>query len=890
MKSKFKSGSIKRLLSVILSLTMMFSVLVFTTSAEEASDRAVYTPSEDYAEAKEFLEILGVLGDEPLDITQNVSRGQFVDLYMKALNLDSVDNETRVFSDVLRSHPYYESITSAYNLGLVSGIGSGLFEPDKEMKYDFCKSLVYKAIGLDSSSKKHYHFTKNLNVPKNGDGISYENAVVLIYNMLMNNVVNVSYKSNSIEYAYNEDVTLLNYLWNVYEIEGVVNATPVASLSSQDGCPDSYIEIDYKRYVCNLTNTYKYLGYDCKVLVSYEDSDPKVLGLTIKDTNEDLLITSIQMEDGCFDGKSISYETESGKLEKANIEPDACVLYNGAFAGSQFEKNIFDFDCGEVSLIDSDGNKKYDIVKIFDYKYISAATKPSGERLMVYDRFNPKEFVSFQADDNTVIEVEIDGKPATVNDIVTQDLLCVAQSPEGSKVKYISVRINRSKVTGTLTERSEEQFTIGGKELYVSEKLLTEPIEKGDIPTMGAIGTYSLDYLGRAALYEAEVGTDVVYGVLVEIGATGNGLSKGIEAKFFTTGSDVIIYKTDKYLLIDGVKYTDANLAREKLLETKFSIYEGYDTICQLVKYKVDDEGYLRAIYTAYSGDSTGKDNNYPQISHKFGLRQYKSAGNHWFGTTVRDFKLDSTTLLVYVPNPDENGKIDASKIYRVLGDSLSDMTSAKYQSQAYGCNNTGIAEAIVFGFEYKESFPTSAINYLVADKRVGYNEKGELCNKFTLMSNGRPFKYETRDETIGAEVGRGDQIQVVMDVNEVIQYVNIVLDIDAPKLLHGVIKGADYYGSANRVTIGYIESYDDSVARITYDKYKSADVNSEPLSGFSPIGGVYYNMYYVGAKEATEGQIADLPNYVSTDGEDYMIFLHESSGVVKDYTIYVLE
>ena len=116
------------------------------------------------------------------------------------------------------------------------------------------------------------------------------------------------------------------------------------------------------------------------------------------------------MEDGCFDGKSITYENEKGKPEKANIEPDACVLYNGAFAGSQFEKSIFDFDCGEVRLIDTDLDKKYDIVKIYDYIYISAATKPSGERLMVYDKYDPKQFVSFNPDGDTVIEVEIDGK------------------------------------------------------------------------------------------------------------------------------------------------------------------------------------------------------------------------------------------------------------------------------------------------------------------------------------------------------------------------------------------------------------------------------------------------------------------------------------------------
>ncbi len=891
MKSIIKSGSIRRLLSIILSLTVMFSVFAFTASAEETdTTSAAYAPNKDYIEAKEFLKMLGILGDEPEDITQNVTRGQFVDLYMKALNLGSIDNETRVFSDVLRSHPYYKSITSAYNLGLVSGVGNGCFEPDEGMKYEFCKSLAFKAIGLDGDTSKHYHFTKDLNVPKSKDGMSYENAIVLIYNMLMNNVVNVSYTSKDIEYSYNDNVTLLNYLWNVYEIEGIVNATPVASLSSQEGCTDHYIEIDYNKYRCDLTDTYKYLGYDCKILVSYEESEPKVLGLTIKDTNEDLLITSIQMEDGCFDGKAISYENKNGKPEKAYISADACVLYNGAFAGSQFEKSIFDFDCGEVRLIDSDSDKKYDIVKIYDYIYISAATKPSGERLVVYDRFNPNEFVSFKAEDNTVIEVEIDGKPATINDIVTEDLLCVAQSPETSKVKYISVRINRSKVSGRLSAREEGKITVDDKELYISDVLTTEPIKKGNIPTMGEIGTYSLDYLGRAALYEAEVGTDVVYGVLVEIGADGSGISKGIAAKFFTMGSDIVVYKADKYLTIDGERYTDAEKAREKLAETKFSIYDGYDTICQLVKYKVDDNGYLKAIYTAYAGDTTGKNNNYPHISHEFKARQYKSAGNFWFGTNVREFTMDNTTHLIYVPKPDANGEIDFEKMYRIIGDSLSDMVYSKYESQAYDCNNVGKAKAIVFEFDYVETYPSYPTYYLVADKRMGYNEKGEPCVKLELMKNGTLYKYDTKNETVGADIGRGDQIQVIMDAHEIIQFTDIVLDFDAPKLLHGVIKGATAYNAADRITIGYIESYDDKIARITYDQYKSEDVNSAPLSGFSPIGSTYFNVYYVSEKRAEAGQIADLPSYVSTDGTDYMIFLNEQSGAVKGYTIYIYE
>lgn len=915
MRNRFKSGLVARLLSCIMAFSLVLSLGAPAVMAEEAValDAAApltnYEPSYEYIEAVNFLSALGISNDVPEDITKNVSRGQFVDMYVRALNLGKLDKESRVFADVMRSHPYYDSITTAYNVGLVSGVRDGYFEPDTEIRYEHTKSLALKALGVTDTTINHYHFVKALNVPRSGDGITYENAVVLIYNMLKSNVINVTYTSNGTSFTYNEDTTLFNYLWQVYELKGVVTSTEVASLGRINACPDGQIEIDNVPYFIDMENTYDFLGYSVIAFVSYKDSNaPRIISLAKKIDEKVLELTSLNLDKGCYDGKKLYYKDDNGREREVKISPTVYVLYNGAFAGSQFEKSIFDFDLGEVTLIDTNEDKVFDVAKIFEYQYLYASAIPSGDLMILQDKYNPNDYLQLRpTSDDLILEIEIDGKPAEMSQIVQGDLVAYAKSPAGASVNYLSLKINREQITGELTKTSKNIWTINDRAMIASDFIRQAKITKGDIPSMGVIGTFSLDFLGRLVLFNVLETSDYNYGILLEVANMEGAFSSGVKAKFFTTGEADQVYEAPNGVRIDGVKYTSGDAARAYLRATVIGMYDPDATLCQIVKYKVDDDGHLHSIYTAYEGSSEGKNENAPHISFPLGKRWYRSAHQYVFGTVAREFRANNSAVIFFIPPALENGGLDHSQINIVKRDTFdSTFGSSQRNTIAYDCGPTGDARVIVCEYQYAGSVPAYPNYQLVVNKYLKTNAKGEMVYEFELMKAGSTLIYETRpidtfkpnaDNPFAAgssglleDIAVGDIIWFQTDNDNKILHFDRRFDLDAPKILHGVIDGNATQFSANRTTVGYLENFYDGFGYMSYDASKAADPSVEAFHNLLQLSTTYFNVFYVNSGKAEAGNVVDLPNYVSTKkGQDILLVMIEHNAIAH-YTFYIYE
>lgn len=911
MRNRFKSGLVARLLSCIMAFSLVIGLGAPAVMAEEAVTLDVaasatdYQPSAEYIEAVNFLSALGISNDVPEDITKNVSRGLFVDMYARALNLGNIDKETRAFADVMRSHPYYDTITTAYNVGLVSGVREGYFDPDAEIMYEHTKALALKALGVTDTTINHYHFVKALNVPRNGDGITYENAVVLIYNMLNSNVVNVTYTSNGTSFTYNEDTTLFNYLWQVYELKGLVTGTEVASLGKTTACAEGQIEINNVAYFTDLKNTYDFLGYNCIAFVSYKDKNaPRIVSLAKKIDERVLELTSLNLEKNCYDGKMLYYTDDNGREREAKISPTSYVLYNGAFAGSQFEKSIFNFDLGEVTLIDTNEDKVFDVIKIYEYKYLHAAAIPSGDLMIIQDQYNPTDYLQLKPKSNDLIlEIEIDGKPAEIGQIVQGDLVAYAKSPEGASVNYLSLKINREKLTGKLTKTSKNIWTINERDMIASDLIRQAKITKGDIPSMGVMGTYSLDFLGRLAIFNVVATSDYNYGLLLEVANMESAFSSGVKAKFYTSGESVEVYEAPNGVRIDGVKYTSGDAARAYLRATVLGMYDSDATLCQVVKYRIDENGHLHSIYTAYEGSSEGKNENAPHASYPLAKRYFRTAQQYVFGNEVREFRVGNDALMFLVPPVLANGGVDETQFNVLRRDALGDLYgSSQRNTAAYDCGPTGDAKAVVIEYQFSGSVPAYPNYQLVVNKHLKHNAKGELVYEFELMKTGSTLIYETRgldelraqltddDMALLEDIAVGDIIWFQTDNDNEIMYFGRRFDLDAPKILHGIIDGNTTLFSGNRTTVGYLESFKDGFGYVTYDASKSADPSVEAFRNLTQLGGAYFNVFYVNSGKAEAGDVVDLPNYVSTKkGQDVLLVIVEH-GNIAHYTFYIYE
>ena len=55
-------------------------------------------------------------------------------------------------------------------------------------------------------------------------------------------------------------------------------------------------------------------------------------------------------------------------------------------------------------------------------------------------------------------------------------------------------------------------------------------------------------------------------------------------------------------------------------------------------------------------------------------------------------------------------------------------------------------------------------------------------------------------------------------------------------------------------------------------------------------IGSLTFSVYDEASKKITTGNATNLPGYISTSGDDYMIFLYSNYGQLVDMYVYVLE
>lgn len=146
----------KKLISLLLSVTMLASIPVYIASAEENDvfiPAPVGTPSE-WAEL-EIYEAMdnGIITDSVcLDFQTDITREQFCELIIKVFekfNSETVSTEGISYRDTEN-----ESILKASALGIVNGYGEGIFAPDDKITREQIAAMLVRMldksdIGLD---------------------------------------------------------------------------------------------------------------------------------------------------------------------------------------------------------------------------------------------------------------------------------------------------------------------------------------------------------------------------------------------------------------------------------------------------------------------------------------------------------------------------------------------------------------------------------------------------------------------------------------------------------------------------------------------------------------------------------------------------------------------
>lgn len=642
----------KRLLALILAVMMTMTCFVAVASAEETATGGLSDVAEDaiYATAVKTFNLMGIIKgyeDGTFCPDQNVTRAEFTAMLMRTMNLGGLGSASVAglpFTDVDENDTGINwaipDINTAYAKGIINGYEDATFRPGANVSYEEAIKMIVCTLGYVSDVNVTPWYAEYVNqatrlgiteTARNLGQVETPASRACIAQML--------YDSLEVPIVENEKLTkktiLTDYLG--YEKgEGKIASDGITSLTQPDAnLRDDEVQIygrsmgggDYELYTYKTTDPQlrNYLGYEIEYFYKDNGSSIRTLGIYLLRENQTVKLRDDMIEESVSSDSQIRYyKNENDKSTTvANLDADNVVIYNGKLLGEDAESSRFSVDLipqvGSMTLLDSDNDNKFDLVKIEEYEVYYVSSKVSLTYSIIDDvtkTGKDKELILDVKDtDMATTIVTNSGAEYSYNSINVGDIVCVATSSQtnGGEVIRKAVVVTET-VTGTVTAVEEgESLTINGNTYKYSKAApwlngLSSVLAE---PALQDVGVFCLDMNGDVVAYKADsVVENIYYGYIMGIEDTKGSFDNEKEMRILTQSGSIITAELRDKVRVDGTPCT-AEEAYDLLVESaKMQNNDENEncTVQQLVKYTTKSSGgttVVDKIYTAV-GTSTG--------------------------------------------------------------------------------------------------------------------------------------------------------------------------------------------------------------------------------------------------------------------------------------------
>lgn len=571
----------KRILSVVLMLTMVFSVMM----VPDAALAAEYYDTEGL-DCELAVDVLGALGimsgytDGSFLPYNSITRAEMAAIAVKLAGVDEIprlaSEEDVQFNDMYGYDDWASGIISvARGIGIAKGDADGNFNPDMSATYEDALQMVVCALGYEplaasrgGEAKDFVYVAHMLGLTKKlstgmGQNITRADVAKLVYEALTVDLMQqVSFSSDGTLVKYNavEGENALNTYFDTNEVKGIVYETEYSSIDGGSTVDEGEVLINGEAFDVGSTDIYNYLGYYVEAYALDADDameNRTIIAFSVKSVkNNTLTIVDENIEDvsGSISGYTFSYwvnKDTDKRSRTARTIATPMVLYNGK-AASNVTEELLKPEFGSVVLIDNNGDDKYDIIDVWEYDlvYVFTASKETSSVVGYYDRSTTYKFDT-EDDDYHVTFLNSYGGAASFGDIKQYSVLYVYQSLDREEKKVI---ISNSKVTGDITEISgDDEYLINGIEYEIS------PAAAGrlDLSVMDS-GDFYLDADNRIVGFEGSSTIKKRIGMFIAV--NDGGLRRGYQMKVLTETNGVQIYNLASTVKVNDVKMTAADV------------------------------------------------------------------------------------------------------------------------------------------------------------------------------------------------------------------------------------------------------------------------------------------------------------------------------------------
>lgn len=489
----------------------------------------------------------------------SLTRAEAATILLRTRGLADTMAGEKIFTDVTGAHWAYGNITTAYNLGLVNGVGDGMFEPESPVSFAEAVKMIVCNLGYGVQAEHEGGFpggyitvAARLKLTENieDDGsFTRGDMAQLIYDSIDVPLFERVIYTDIGGYKKTAD-NLLSYL-NAYSLETQITATsgisliaPPWELAEDEVIANSII------FGAGESGAEKLIGRDVKLFIEKDLHERKDTILAVVDESGKEAVTIYSDDIDRRLAPEVLVDTSGDTEYKYNIV-GADVIYNGE-TGSFSMADVCPTD-GSVTLIfGKDG--KVSVVMVEDYKTYVVDSVKLSDGIVRFKGVTPYTLNLKDTAKNVTLIDSKDKTALTEQDLIEWDVLSVATSRSGNKIKAVrSVDV----IDGEVTQLSDKEAVIGDNTYRISKTVIGTGLTA---PTLGMSADFHLDYAGRIAVANTANAHSYKYGILVAASQTGT-LMPETTVKVYTEDG-VMQY----YNLADKVEYNEAGRVDQQTL------------------------------------------------------------------------------------------------------------------------------------------------------------------------------------------------------------------------------------------------------------------------------------------------------------------------------------
>ena len=581
-------------------------------------------------------------------------------------------------------------------------------------------------------------------------------------------------------------------------IEGIITDNGITSLAGESSLEPGQIEVDGKIYNAGNTNAGEYLGQNVKLNITDSDSKiPTVKGISIvSDTNNVLKISADDVDD--ISKNSVTYYQSEDKTKTISFENTDNFIYNGkAVKKSELTNSFLKVYNGEYTLIDAQGDRRYETVFIDEYESFAVERVYAPGKTVYFannELYNGKSGFKFMLDDeDTVINVlNADGSRASFEDIKPGCALSLSASLDQRVCRAI---ISNEVISGKVTEI--HSLT---NEISVNDKRYGIAVSKSNAQkievSLGDEANFVLDFEGKIVSTDGQKLSGEKYAYVTDVKK--ESFSSDAKLKIASCGSYERIVKKENNTEEIYYEYRNSELGilalSAKSRVNSSSDFDVSDLKDHIIGYTLDSEGKAKNI-KVYG-------NTYDKYTLNFNS-DIVSFGGY---TNAENFFVGESTSVICVPLHADS----EDDYYEIV--KLTDGTDYS----VYPVNidaDSQVAEAVMIvanmDADVQKPIDEDAKFSIVGEVSTVVDDEGGECVKIKLLTGDEVTEEickETSDSiNIAKSLRKGDIIKYSLEVDGSIDKIEKRATVQGLKKYYNINKNSpveEIYGMAKSVRL----------------------------------------------------------------------------------------